>query len=221
MRFLLYSEALRPIWRALAPLLALYLYVRHFRGPRFTAKETLTGPGASYTSPAVYVNWHRHLQYLLIHHGRRRRWLLISPAPYMLPIHVLVRRLGFRLVPGTTGYRGQQAIRTLAGKVRAGGSAMMAVDGPAGPVEVVKPGCVLLAKEAGVPVIPVAFGSRRGYCNEKRWDRMAFAVANDDVNVVYGEPVFVGDLTVEEATLRIGEGLRKAAAEVDELSVRS
>jgi lysophospholipid acyltransferase (LPLAT)-like uncharacterized protein len=207
MRVLLHSEALRPVWRLAAPPVAAYFYWRHFRGPQRSARETLAGPGAAYAGAAVYVNWHRHLQYLLIHHGRYGRWLLVSPAPYMLPVHALCRRLGLRLVTGTSGYRGQDAVANLAAHVRAGDSAMLAVDGPAGPVEVVKPGCVHLAQQAGVPIIPVAFASHRGWQDESRWDRMLFAVAGDDVAVVYGAPLDVRGLTVDEACRRVAAGL--------------
>lgn len=196
----------RPFWRAIAWPVALALFLR-IRLVAWTLKLEVEGPGAAFPGPAVYVNWHRHLPFLLPHHGGRHRWLMISPAPYMEPIFLLCRWLGFRLVLGAAGEGGREALEKLVPILRAGGSVVIAVDGPAGPPFEVKAGCVELARRAGVPVVPVAYTSPRGYAKARRWDQMLFVPPFAQVRVVYGAPLRVQGK--DSAVLsRVDAGLR-------------
>lgn len=105
-----------------------------------------------------------------MHHGQHRRWLMISPAPYMDAIAAYSRLAGLRVVRGASGDKGRAALAALADRLLHGESVFLAVDGPAGPPLKVKRGCIDLARATGAPIIPVAYTSRRGKHNLKRWD---------------------------------------------------
>jgi lysophospholipid acyltransferase (LPLAT)-like uncharacterized protein len=173
-----------------------------------TSRVSTGGPGADYHGPAIYVNWHRYLPFLVMHHGQHRRWLMVSPAPYMDTIARYSRWAGLRVVRGASGDKGRAALDELLHQLRRGESVFLAVDGPAGPALKVKRGCVDLARAAGVPVIPVAYASRRGRHNPKRWDGWLMIKAFDTIAVTYGVPVFIeageGDA---EAIARVEAGL--------------
>jgi lysophospholipid acyltransferase (LPLAT)-like uncharacterized protein len=174
-----------------------------------TSRVSLRGPGAGYAGPAVYVNWHRYLPFLIMHHGQFRRWLMVSPAAYMDTIAVYSRLAGLRVVRGASGDRGRVALQDLLQHLRQGESVFLAVDGPAGPPFKVKRGCEQLARAAGVPVIPVAYTSRRGKHHPKRWDHWLSVRPFDAIEVTYGEPLFLGEESEAEAVARVAAALQE------------
>lgn len=108
-------------------------------------------------APAIYVHWHQHLPLLMPLLGRRGCWLMMSGAPNMAPIARWAQLLGLRLVRGTSGDGGRAALARLAEIVRDGGSVELAVDGPAGPPFVAKPGCADLALATGAPIVALGY----------------------------------------------------------------
>lgn len=200
------------LWRLATPPLATTLHA-YARLVFATSRVTQTGPGANFAGPAIYVNWHRYLPFLMPVHGRAGRALMISPAPHMAPLARWAEREGLGLVSGASGTRGREALEELARRVRAGTSAFLAVDGPAGPAYVVKRGCVDLARASGAPIIPVAYSTRRGFTNVTRWDDSLLVTPYDDIVVTYGEPLRVGDdEPVDAACERVAAALRSVSA---------
>lgn len=170
------------------------------------------GPGAPTSGPAVYVIWHRDLPVMMAHHGERRRWMMMSAAPKMQPIAVLAESLGLRLVRGATGERGREALRQLEEVIARGESVLLAVDGPAGPPLVVKPGCVWLARATGAPIIATGYRSQRSLTAPLRWDRLRLHLPFDSFRIVYGGPVAVGREESDEAALaRVTAALEETA----------
>ena len=177
----------------------------YFRAVHATSRITVVGAPAD--GPAVYVNWHRYLPYVSVEHGLHRRWILISPAPYMAAIVRTNEAMGVRVVRGASGQGGAEARDALIAILRRGESVFLAVDGPAGPPLVVKRGCVDIARAAGVPIIPVGYSSARGTFHPKRWDRMQRPALFDEITLRYGEPILVGDTPLDEALERVRAGL--------------
>jgi len=178
-----------------------------------TSRVSIAGPGAAHRGPAIYVNWHRYLPFLVMHHGQHRRWLMVSPAPYMDTIARYGRWAGLRVVRGASGDQGRAALEELLRQLQLGESVFLAVDGPAGPAFKVKRGCVDLARAAQAPVIPVAYTSRRGRHNPKRWDRWLMIKPFDTIAVTYGEPVFIDAAEAPAgSTARVEAALRALPA---------
>jgi lysophospholipid acyltransferase (LPLAT)-like uncharacterized protein len=174
-----------------------------------TARIEVNGPGLAHTGPALYVNWHRYLPFLGVHHGQHRRAFMISPAPRLAPIGRWCELVGLQLVKGTSGNQGRQAIDEMVKLLGSGQSAFMAVDGPAGPLFKVKRGCVEIARAAQVPIIPVGYTSKRGFHQPGRWDQWLMMVPFDELVVTYGATIEIGpDEPLESATERVAAGLR-------------
>lgn len=141
--------------------------------------------------PTIFVNWHRHQAYVIVHHGERRRWMLVSPAPPLIPVARFCRLAGLRIVYGTSRDRGKQAVDELAALLARGESVTLAVDGPAGPRFQPKRGCVDLALRSGAPIVPIGYRCRRGITLPWRWDRSLLPVPFDTIELVHGAPVTV------------------------------
>lgn len=197
------------LWRMLAPAVAAFMFV-NARVTLRTSSVSVQGPGADYPGAAVYVNWHRYVPFLCVHHGQRRRWLLMSGAPYLEPVALWCRWMGLTVVRGSPGQRSRESLGHLLAALKGGNSVVLAADGPAGPPFRAKPGCVELARAAGVPIIPVSCRSQKGKSNAKRWDRLYQVRKFDRIEVWYGEPLFLAASEVDTPALeRVQRGLEE------------
>jgi lysophospholipid acyltransferase (LPLAT)-like uncharacterized protein len=173
-----------------------------------TSHVSVEGLGAAFAGPALYVNWHRYLPYLGIHHGKARRWLMVSRDAYMAPIVRWNQLHGVRIIRGGSGDGGQRALEEMVERLQAGDSAFLAVDGPAGPPLRVKRGCVQMARTARVPIVPVGYACQRGRFDARRWDHWLLMLPFDRISVVYGKPLFFEkEEPLEEALERVAGAL--------------
>lgn len=178
------------LWRTISPAVAIYMYV-DARLTLLTSKIATEGKGADHAGPAVYVNWHKYVAFLCVHYGQRRFWLLMSSAPYLEPVAMWCRWMGLTVVRSSPGERSRESLALLVDALKNGESVALAADGPAGPAFQAKPGCIDLAREAGVPIIPVAYRSRRGKSSAKRWDQWYDVGKFDRIEVRYGCPICI------------------------------
>jgi lysophospholipid acyltransferase (LPLAT)-like uncharacterized protein len=86
------------------------------------------------------------------------------------------------------------------------------VDGPKGPVHVVKDGAIKIAKLAGVPIVPVVWYSDNfNLIKFKSWDKLQVPFFDVRLINLYGEPIHVpqnGDeQTDEECRLKLEKSL--------------
>lgn len=194
-------------WRILSPPVATFMFL-DARLTLATSVVRATGPGANFPGAAVYVNWHRYVPFLCIHHGRQRRWLLMSSAPYLQPVALWCGWMGLTVVRGAPGERSRDSLGQLIDALKHGSSVALAADGPAGPAFQVKPGCIDLARAAGVPVIPVCCRSKKGHSNLRRWDRLYDVRKFDQIEVHYGPPIYLDPAESDAAALaRVQTGL--------------
>jgi lysophospholipid acyltransferase (LPLAT)-like uncharacterized protein len=196
-------------WRMISPAVAAFMFV-DAKLTLLTSTVTVKGPGASYSGAAVYVNWHRYVPFMCIHYGQRRLWLLMSSAPYLEPVAMWCRWIGLTVVRSSPGERSRESLGHLIAALKNGESVALAADGPAGPAFQAKPGCVDLARAAGVPIIPVACRSRKGKSNSKRWDQLYDVSKFDRIEVCYGSPTFVEPSEPDAVALeRVQRGLEQ------------
>jgi len=165
--------------------------------------------------PTIYVHWHQHLPLVMPLLGGRGCWLMMSGAPYMAPIARWAQLLGLRLVRGSSGDGGRAALSRLADALREGGSVELAVDGPAGPPFVAKPGCVDLALSTGAPIVALGYRGDLCFVTPGRWDEQLMVLPFAAVTLTaVPVPVREGD-TRETLLARVQsalEGLRVASA---------
>lgn len=180
-----------------------------------TSNVYRSGPGARMARNAIYVSWHADLPLLVSHYGARGARMMISGAPYMRPIRRLCAWLGMHLVIGTSGAGGREALAQLADEVREGADVYLSVDGPAGPAFRAKAGCVRLARETGVPLVPVAVRSRRPLTLPGRWDGMVLHLPANALEVMHGPPLWISDDDDE------ADALARVQAALDDVFARA
>ena len=129
-------------------------------------------------------------------------------------------RVGMNSVRGSSKRGGATAALELINKVKEGYSAALAVDGPRGPVGVVKMGIVQIAKSTGVPIIPMAWQTKsKSLLRLPTWDRLILPLLFVKAVALYGSPVSVpkdaDDAKMEECRLQVENAIKELNIELE------
>jgi lysophospholipid acyltransferase (LPLAT)-like uncharacterized protein len=91
----------------------------------------------------------------------------------------------------------REAARSLARRLgdlgRTGFSLVVTPDGPWGPYRVAKPGALLVARQSGLPILPMAVRARPAIRLTRRWDRQLLPLPFSRLELVTGPPIPVPD----------------------------
>jgi lysophospholipid acyltransferase (LPLAT)-like uncharacterized protein len=91
----------------------------------------------------------------------------------------------------------REAARSLARRLgdlgSTGYSLVVTPDGPWGPYRVAKPGALLVARQSGLPVLPMAVRARPAIRLTRRWDRQLLPLPFSRLELVTGPPIPVPD----------------------------
>lgn len=109
-------------------------------------------------------------------------------------------RVGINSVRGSSKRGGASAALELIDKVKNGCSAAIAIDGPRGPVGVVKMGVVQVAKSGSAAIVPMAWQTRsKCVLNLPTWDKLLLPLLFVKSVALYGDPIDVpGDCSDEQ-----------------------
>ena len=169
--------------------------------------------------PAIYVLWHGRLLPCSYRYGYAGMGTLISRNRDGDYITRVIEQWGYTVVRGSSSRGGVAALREIVRMLRAGRSVALTPDGPRGPREKMKPGPILAAQLAGVPIIPVSGGASRGRFFG-RWDRFLVPAPFAWMPVALGEPYRVarksGEAELAAAAVTLEERLNRLTLLVDE-----
>lgn len=139
--------------------------------------------------PILYTCWHGQLAYVFYHFRFRPREiiLLASPSVDGELIGHIAERFGARIVSGSRNKGGLAALKQMAERMRQGSYGGIIADGSRGPYHQVQKGVVVLAREAGAAIMPVAVASERKIILDS-WDRFELILPGSRVALLFGEP---------------------------------
>lgn len=121
--------------------------------------------------------------------GSLRLGLMVSRSRDGELVSRLLRLWGAGVVRGSSSEGGREGLRALHRAVkREGVSPLVLPDGPRGPARVVKPGALVLAAAAGIPVMPFGFRVERAW-RLRSWDRIVMPKPFARIEVHVGEPM--------------------------------
>jgi lysophospholipid acyltransferase (LPLAT)-like uncharacterized protein len=214
--------------RYVAPVIALTLItlLRASWRVRETGRENFDRALASGRGPVVAFLHGRAFMLLNTIRGRKRgRWLsMCSKSLDGDGMTKLEQWLGFRVIRGSSGHDGLQALVDMIRLMRdePGMGACLAVDGSRGPRGVVQGGIISLAQRTGGMIIPVTISARPAWIFRKAWDRTLIAKPFARVDIVFGEWIEVpAKLKAPEAGVireALEERLIALQAQADQLS---
>ncbi|MCE9596524.1 MAG: hypothetical protein K8S54_01020 [Spirochaetia bacterium] len=108
-----------------------------------------------------------------------------------------IRALGFDVLDASLGKQSAGIINFIK-KIQSGSPALVAPDGPHGPIYEAKPGVLYMARKAGSCVLPIGVGFSRRIVGPN-WDDFNLPLPFSRVAIVIGEPFEPsGDMTEEE-----------------------
>lgn len=137
--------------------------------------------------------WHQHH---VLCSPYMRTWLdrgyklcfLISPSVDGEVPERIARAWGAEVIRGSANRTGALAMRDQQTMLRNGKSIVTTADGPNGPQHVFKAGTVLMARIAGVPIVPISCAADRAWYLD-RWDRFMIPKPFARTVVGVGEPI--------------------------------
>lgn len=141
---------------------------------------------------AIYAIWHAN-QYVYLaeeHNTRPDFTLLISPSNDGDMIAKVCHQMNFSLIRGSTKRQGVLALRDMIKALKRGSSVAFTIDGPKGPVKIVKEGLIRLAQMAKVPIIPTMPATKHKFTFNS-WDKYEVPMWFSPSVAIYGEPIFV------------------------------
>lgn len=185
-----------PAWRRLAPVLA----AKFFQAYLWTCPQEMAGDreGRNLIAtgrPVLFATWHCHLLSSLYfspyYYGPASPLVVMaSPSRDGEFIGEVARRLGALVCPGSRRKGGVQALQEMAAYLRQGHSAGLIADGSRGPARVAQKGVIYLAREAQVPILPLAAACSRKLVFHT-WDRFELPLPFSRIALLVGEPLRV------------------------------
>jgi lysophospholipid acyltransferase (LPLAT)-like uncharacterized protein len=126
---------------------------------------------------------------------------LVSPVWEGELIARWLHGLGYNLVRGSSGHQPLEGLRASVRVLKQGKDVGTVVDGPEGPVKVVKAGVIAMAKLAGVPIVPALAAGSFSY-RFPNWDRHELPLPFSQVRFRFAKPLTVprdaGEARMEE-----------------------
>jgi lysophospholipid acyltransferase (LPLAT)-like uncharacterized protein len=174
--------------------------------------------------PSLFVSWHQGLLYYMYHFRNRNGLVMASRSKDGEVVSRVINRFGFQSVRGSSSRGGRQALGEMIDAInRTYVSGGLVADAPRGPFGVAKIGIIKLAKETGLPLIPVMYWPKRKIMFNT-WDKTILPLPFTRIVFFYESPVFVPrDATNEqmeamrvELTDKLNQMHRKACGYFDD-----
>ena len=122
------------------------------------------------TGPCIVAFWHSEMLPVLFVFRALRPVALVSPSEDGLLIATVLKDWGYDVVAGSSSRGGKEALQTLV-ELAAQHVVLITPDGPRGPAHIAKPGAVIAAHRAGVPLVLVRMHAARTQIFHRSWDR--------------------------------------------------
>lgn len=139
---------------------------------------------------AVYATWHQRMSYGSHYFGLRHLTIMVSNSRDGEYAARIASWLGFKSVRGSSSRGGLRALKELVRRIEGGEIGGILADGPQGPARVAKKGPMIIARDAGVPLIPLLWGADRCWVFNS-WDRYLVPKPFARVAIFYGEPIWI------------------------------
>ena len=102
------------------------------------------------------------------------------------------QRFGYGVIRGSSSRGGSRALKQMSRLLKRGNTMVFTIDGPKGPRYKVKPGALLLAKQTGVPIVPISVEAKK-FWTIKSWDKLQIPKPFTKARVFVSEPIFIAE----------------------------
>jgi len=138
----------------------------------------------------IVATWHQNIYFSVWLLRNQELTALISGSDDGEVIYDVFAHFGYQAVRGSTTRGGIPALKQLIKLLKDKTSVAITPDGPLGPPEKIQSGVILLAKYAGVPIIPWHYAANHQW-NLNSWDRHKIPKPFSSIVESFGEPFYV------------------------------
>jgi lysophospholipid acyltransferase (LPLAT)-like uncharacterized protein len=142
-------------------------------------------------TPVLLCAWHQQFFSAIRHfksYAKYRPALMISRSRDGAIVAAVARQTGWEAVRGSSSRGGKPALRSMIRHLECSRLAAHILDGPTGPMGVVKAGAIRLAHAAQATIVPFSVSANRAlYFNS--WDRFMLPLPFSRVTLRFGDPV--------------------------------
>ncbi len=149
--------------------------------------------------PLLYVSWHQGLLYYVHHFRKRHGVIMVSRSKDGELIARTLKRFGLMSARGSSSRGGKDALNTMIEMInRTSCSAGLVADGPRGPFGDAKIGIIKIARETGLPLVPVMVWAK-WKIQFNSWDKTLLPLPFTRLVFFYEKPILVpADATSEQ-----------------------
>ena len=163
---------------------------------------------------AMFILWHQNILLLagmLRPNGMRLAPMLsLSRDGALLATHLEHR--GMRLVRGSSHRGGAAGAKEMMRAVEDGFHPVIVIDGPKGPRMTTKSGPIILARNLGLPIVPLAARATHEF-HLPSWDRLRVPPPRAHIATAFGEPIWPSDEDPELTQRTLATRLHDVEAE--------
>jgi len=190
-----------------------------------TSRLTTAGAQAWPDVPdgGVLAIWHDSAPSLLVALAKRKPRaevaIMVATEPRGDSLNVLCRLLGLRVIRGDWEHHGWPSVARLASQISAGACAVITQDGGA-PRRVARPGALVLAAAAGVPLIPLGADCHPALREPRKWDQPRNPLPFGHIAISIDPALKIDDFpdtaALESARLRLEQALNASSVRARE-----
>jgi lysophospholipid acyltransferase (LPLAT)-like uncharacterized protein len=171
----------------------LYHFIRIYSGSfRFEIQnETRWRQLIEMGTPVLLCTWHQQFFAAISpfkRYAKYRPALMISRSRDGAIIAAVARRTGWKTVRGSSSRGGKSALRSMIRHLEESKLAAHILDGPTGPIGVVKAGAIRLAHAAQATIVPFSVSANRAHYFSS-WDRFMLPMPFSRVILRFGDPL--------------------------------
>lgn len=142
--------------------------------------------------PCIFAYYHGQMVVLMALSPRNRMTTLASNSRDGEMIARAADRMGFGLARGSKSHGGLKAGLELMSASKDNQNILFNVDGPRGPIHIVKESIIRIAEMSGLPIVPVVVDGRTKKVFNS-WDRYMIPFVNSRTVYIFGDPLHVAN----------------------------
>ena len=158
----------------------------------------------------IFAHWHGHELVLMPMINRYKLATMVSTSADGQIMNFAVQKMSGVFSKGSSTRQGVQALLGLVRLMRGGRSACVAVDGPKGPLHVVKPGVFELAKLTGAHIYASGVAVDRAWVSKKSWNKAVLPKPFAKIVIYFGNASANPTKDVDPRDHSLGIGLRNS-----------
>ncbi len=142
--------------------------------------------------PAVIAFWHGEMLPCWKVFGKYSPKAVVSQSKDGEILSTLLNKWGFEVLRGSSSKGGKEVLEMMTENVK-NSFLLITPDGPRGPIQKFKPGAVITAKRAEVPLVLCRAKIENKYVFKKSWDNFQFPLPFSSIKICFSQNFYINN----------------------------